>query len=200
MRSLALFDGSAQAWQSKDEFGLGASLLVAPVVTEGATARSVWLPPGTWFRVFGDVSDGPQTGTVDVTTPLEEIPVFARAGTVLVLLPANIETLVAAAPPVVDRAAVADDRELVVFLGTDGQFDEPGNLSYRLTGSAPPTGAVTWNGAALGACGTAPCGAVVGAHTATYDLVGPGTLVAGATQLAITGGAAGRKLHVTLRW
>ena len=52
--------------------------LVAPVTTEGATTRDVYLPPGsTWFDVWtGESHDGGQTVTVDA--PLGSPPVFSR--------------------------------------------------------------------------------------------------------------------------
>ena len=202
MRSLALLDNganSATAWQTKDEFGLGPSLLVAPIVTEGATSRSVFLPPGDWMRAFSD-APGRQHGTIDVQAALEEIPVFARTGTVLVMLPANIETLTPATAPVVDRAAVGDDREVHLFVGADGHFEE-GNLSYTLTGAVDLVGSVTWNGVTLSACGTVPCGTIDGAkQQAVFDTVGPGTLNAGTMQAVFTGGAADRKLHIVVHW
>lgn len=60
-----------------DQFLLGADLLVAPVVTEGASQREVVLPPGSWFHVWsGDEYTGPTTVTVDA--PIGAPPVFAR--------------------------------------------------------------------------------------------------------------------------
>lgn len=58
-----------------DEYLLGDALLVAPVVTEGATSREVYLPPGTWFHVFtGERFEG---GTHTVAAPLGTPPVFS---------------------------------------------------------------------------------------------------------------------------
>jgi alpha-glucosidase len=63
-----------------DQFMLGDELLVAPVVTEGATSREVYLPPGTWHHVWsGDTHEGPATITVDA--PIGEPPVFATTAT-----------------------------------------------------------------------------------------------------------------------
>lgn len=60
-----------------DQYLLGPDLLVAPVVEEGATERSVYLPPGTWFHVWtGDEYDGGQT--VEVDAPIGSPPVFSR--------------------------------------------------------------------------------------------------------------------------
>jgi alpha-glucosidase (family GH31 glycosyl hydrolase) len=60
-----------------DEYMLGSSLLVAPVVEGGAVSRSVYLPPGRWFDVWtGTGYDGGATITVDA--PLGSPPVFSK--------------------------------------------------------------------------------------------------------------------------
>lgn len=41
-------------WDVQDEFLLGESLLVAPVLVQGAQAREVILPEGTWYGFFDD--------------------------------------------------------------------------------------------------------------------------------------------------
>ena len=59
-----------------DQFMLGDSLLVAPVVEEGATTRSLYLPPGTWYHVWtGDTYEGGVTLTIDA--PIGSPPVFS---------------------------------------------------------------------------------------------------------------------------
>ena len=66
-----------EAWLVHDQFMLGSELLVAPVVTEGATTRRVYLPEGLWFHVWtGDTYDGPVW--VDVAAELGAPPVFSR--------------------------------------------------------------------------------------------------------------------------
>jgi alpha-D-xyloside xylohydrolase len=37
------------SWTIEDEYMFGASLLVAPLFTDSATSRRVYLPPGTWI-------------------------------------------------------------------------------------------------------------------------------------------------------
>jgi alpha-glucosidase len=65
------------------DFMLGPSLLVAPVLQEDATARTVYLPAGSdWFEASTDTR---HAGGLDVTVnaPLGRIPVFVRAGAVI---------------------------------------------------------------------------------------------------------------------
>jgi len=60
----------------EQEYMFGDTLLVAPVVEEGATTREVYLPAGMWFHVFtGDTYEGGQTITVNA--PLGTPAVFS---------------------------------------------------------------------------------------------------------------------------
>jgi sulfoquinovosidase len=60
-----------------DQFLLGETYLVAPVVTEHARSRRVYLPPGTWFHLWtGDRHEGGRT--IEVQAPLGTPPVFTR--------------------------------------------------------------------------------------------------------------------------
>ncbi len=62
----------------RDEFLLGTDTLVAPVVTRGATTRTVLLPPGAWTDGHGRPFDGPVEIEADV--PLDTLAVFNRVG------------------------------------------------------------------------------------------------------------------------
>ncbi len=67
-----------------DEFLLGNDLLVAPVLTQGATERSVILPPGDWFAWNTDeLYSGGQMASVPVE--LETTPIFVRSGAIVPL-------------------------------------------------------------------------------------------------------------------
>ncbi len=69
-----------------DEYLLGSDLLVAPVLTAGATNRHVYLPEGTWYDWH---SDEPLAGNsfVIAPTPMDRIPIYARAGAVIPMWP-----------------------------------------------------------------------------------------------------------------
>ncbi len=66
-----------------DCYLLGDSLLVAPVLQAGAVSRPVYLPSGSdWYDYWTSTRvTGGQT--IEVTAPLERLPLFVRAGSVL---------------------------------------------------------------------------------------------------------------------
>ncbi len=83
MRPLAWhYQDDPVAATAGDQFMLGPDLLVAPIVRQGAVARSVYLPRGTWFNFWnGERHEGGQH--VAAQAPLETIPVFVRAGAII---------------------------------------------------------------------------------------------------------------------
>jgi alpha-D-xyloside xylohydrolase len=79
MRPLFLgFPGDEACWDIADQFLLGEDLLVAPVITEGARERRVYLPAGADWRDAwtGETYAGGQWLTA--VAPLEIIPVYVR--------------------------------------------------------------------------------------------------------------------------
>jgi alpha-glucosidase (family GH31 glycosyl hydrolase) len=87
IRPLCLIDpADARGWAITDAYGYGPALWVAPVVDDGAREREVFLPRGRWIETWSgaEVSGG---GEVVVPTPLERIPVWVRAGSVVVSYP-----------------------------------------------------------------------------------------------------------------
>ncbi len=86
MRALPLdFPGDPKVADLRDEYMFGPALLVAPVTEQGATSRQVYLPAGAdWYNYWTDERlHGGQTLTVQA--PIETIPVFVRAGSILPL-------------------------------------------------------------------------------------------------------------------
>ena len=62
-----------------DQYLLGTDLLVAPVLEEGQTERTLYLPAGSWTHVWtGEAHDGP--GWVTVDAPIGEPPLFSLDG------------------------------------------------------------------------------------------------------------------------
>jgi alpha-D-xyloside xylohydrolase len=93
MRALVLLHPlDPDARRATDEYYLGPDLLVAPVVTAG-TQRSVHLPQGEWLDYW---SGARYTGPVDIVVdaPLDRIPLYVKAGTILPKIPEDVMTLV----------------------------------------------------------------------------------------------------------
>ncbi|MGJ8725721.1 MAG: glycoside hydrolase family 31 protein [Roseibacillus sp.] len=61
----------------KDQFVLGKSIIVAPVVKNGARQRNVILPEGEWKAENGQTYQGGQT--IEIKVPLERLPYFTRS-------------------------------------------------------------------------------------------------------------------------
>ena len=75
------------------EFLLGDRVLVAPVIVNRAREREVYFPPGEWVSYWdGKHFQGP--ARVKVPAPLEEIPLFVKAGTLVPEFDSPIDTLV----------------------------------------------------------------------------------------------------------
>ncbi len=66
----------------QDQFFLGDGLLVAPILQPGALARSVYLPRGEWFDFWTGVKY-PGGIHLCADAPLDKIPLFVRAGSIL---------------------------------------------------------------------------------------------------------------------
>ena len=106
-----------------DQFMLGPSLLVAPIVTEGATSRWVYMPNGaSWIHErTGTLSAG---GTwVPVLAGIDQIPVFVRDGSIIPRAPVAQST---AEQP-------RNRRSLDVYCGAPAAFDlyEDDGLSFE---------------------------------------------------------------------
>jgi len=166
-RALAYsYPSFSRGWSSMDQYMLGDRLIVAPIVEESATTRDVHLPPGEYFEfttgqhvVVSD--DTPVTASAAVG----EIPVFVPVGTMLVLLPPDVDTLAkGSAAGIVDLESVGADRELWLWPAGDDSFTEVSG------------GAYTWQGASL-AAGAVITSASQGGQTLTVQTDAEGAFV-----------------------
>ena len=84
LRALVMdWPNDAECHKIDDQFLVGPSLLAAPLFA-GQTGRSVYLPPGGWHDFW---SGAPLTGgkRIDVSQPIDRIPLFVRSNTLLPL-------------------------------------------------------------------------------------------------------------------
>jgi alpha-D-xyloside xylohydrolase len=95
-----------------DEYMFGSALLVAPVTEQGRVSREVYLPAGVdWYNFWtNERVRGGQTVTVDA--PIDIIPLFVRAGSILPL-----------GEPVESTNEVQRIATLRVYPGADADFD-----------------------------------------------------------------------------
>lgn len=83
MRPLAFeYPDDARYSSNSTEFKFGDGLLIAPVLWNGARTRSLRLPQGQWYDYWsGKQLQGGKDVTVDA--PLDRIPIFVKAGSVI---------------------------------------------------------------------------------------------------------------------
>jgi len=91
----------------------GQSLLVAPVTTPVVTEVPVYLPKSTgWYDFWtGEKVDGGQT--IQASAPLDQIPLFVRAGSILPVGKVIQHT----------QQQFMDTLEIRVYTGADARFD-----------------------------------------------------------------------------
>jgi oligosaccharide 4-alpha-D-glucosyltransferase len=83
MRPMLLEQGDdSNLLKATDQYMWGSALLVAPVLEPGAAKRTLYLPAGTWYRLYdlGRISGGQW---VEEPTTMERIPVFVKGGSFL---------------------------------------------------------------------------------------------------------------------
>jgi len=134
-------------WAVDDQYLVGESLLVAPVVA-GQSARNVYLPAGDWFD-FWSGTRHPGKQRLRVTPPLEQIPIFVKEGSILPLAEATLHT----ADPAAFRlhAQVYGDSPRPTVLYEDDGSWRPSLAEVTLTwDGARESGAVSRSGSGGG--------------------------------------------------
>ena len=133
------FRSDPLTWNDATQFMFGPALMVNPVLEAGATTRRVYLPKdSTWYDFWtGEKITGGKH--IEAPAPLERLPLYVRAGSILPLGP---------------EEEYADEKpngpiELRIFPGADGAFtlynDEGDNYNYEKGSHA--TTALTWSDA-----------------------------------------------------
>jgi len=125
MRGLVMdFRNDPKVYDIPDQYLFGPALMVSPVTQEGAQSRKVYLPAGTSWTDFWTGETMPGGQTVEAKAPMETLPLYVRAGSILPY-----------GPKVQSSADAADPLELRVYRGADGAFtlyeDEGDNYNYE---------------------------------------------------------------------
>lgn len=83
IQPIAVFDQfDKETLYRADEFLFGEDMLVCPVLEPNAPSRYVYLPEGLWYHYFtAEIFEGKKE--VVIPTPLDTLPLFVRAGSVI---------------------------------------------------------------------------------------------------------------------
>jgi alpha-D-xyloside xylohydrolase len=125
MRGLVMdFRTDTQAANIGDQFMFGRAFMVKPVTEPGAATTRLYLPDARWYDFWsGERVQGPKI--FDAASPLDRMPLYIRAGSILPLGP---EIHWSTEKP-------ADPIELRIYRGADGAFtlyeDENDNYNYE---------------------------------------------------------------------
>jgi alpha-D-xyloside xylohydrolase len=125
LRGLVMdFRNDPKVYNITDQYLFGPALLVNPVTQAGAQSRDVYLPAGTNWTDFWTGKTVPGGQTVTAQAPIETLPIYVRAG-----------SIVPYGPGVQSSADKADPIELRVYPGANGAFtlyeDEGDNYDYE---------------------------------------------------------------------
>jgi len=148
-----------------DEYMFGPALLVAPVTEQGRTSRDVYLPAGTdWYNFWtGKRVHGGQT--IAVSAPIDVLPLFVRAGSILPL-----------GTPVESTHDAQKIAKLRVYPGADADFDlyrddgttyayEKGDFEVSHLHWSDASAKLTHTGAAVGFASSTESVEIVGGNT-----------------------------------
>lgn len=75
-------EGDSQTYECNDEFMFGDSMLVAPVVVQGARRRMVYLPQGVWYDFWNYKKIEGGTWLI-AEAPLDHCPVYVKENSVI---------------------------------------------------------------------------------------------------------------------
>ena len=121
------YPGEENAYQYRYQYLLGDNLFVSPVIAKGNGAacvaeKSVWFPPNAkWYNLFsGEKFEGGQEVTVKAA--INEIPIFARAGTPIPMQPYTPRMTTTAIETLIVRCYPGESGESVLY-EDDGQTD-----------------------------------------------------------------------------
>lgn len=111
-----------QAVRRGDQYLWGRDILVAPVTTNAATSRRVYLPRGRWYDFWtNERHEGGRE--IDRAVDLETMPLFVRAGTILPLGPVKQFTTEAVDAPLTLLIYPGADAAATVYEDDGATFD-----------------------------------------------------------------------------
>ncbi|GAL61295.1 glycoside hydrolase family 31 protein [Algibacter lectus] len=118
------YPNDKNTWGIKDQFFFGESLMICNVTEYQQRQKEIYLPEGIWYN-FWTGKKVKATGKITIETPLDETPIFVKAGSILPI------------GPKVQFATelTKDPIEIVVYPGADGEyvvyFDDNESYNYE---------------------------------------------------------------------
>jgi alpha-D-xyloside xylohydrolase len=140
MRALFMdFPQDPEVRDIRDEYMFGPAFLVAPVVEKGQAGREVYLPKGPVWYDYWTGRKFPGGQRVNADAPLEVLPLFVRAGSII---PHGNE--------IPSTHAEQKEVELWVYPGADAQFDlyQDDGRTYEYEKGKFSLAQIRWNDAA----------------------------------------------------
>jgi alpha-glucosidase (family GH31 glycosyl hydrolase) len=125
MRAMVMqWPDDKNTWSIDDQYMFGDNIMVCPVLTKGASTRIVYFPKGDWYDFWsGEEIEGGQYKLVE--TPIEEMPLYVKAGGILPRQP-EMEYI---------GEKTVDPLTLQIFPGDSGSFtlfeDDGRSLDYQ---------------------------------------------------------------------
>ena len=135
IRPMALaYQNDIEAKKNEYQFMFGPDFLIAPVYKPG-NHRAVYLPEGNWIDFWsGNMIEGKKYIEADV--PLDKIPMYVQAGSIIPMLPDDIQTLVSRNPQMDNNIKSIDDRRILeVWPGSTGSMKTWEGISAILSQS-----------------------------------------------------------------
>lgn len=109
-------------WEIKDQFFFGSSILVSPIIEYKARSRALYLPDGDWYNYWtNEKLEGEKE--IVAKAPLNRMPLFIKAGTILPIGPKVQYTTQETNEPIKIKIYPGNDAEYTLYLDDNKSFD-----------------------------------------------------------------------------
>ncbi|MGH9511167.1 MAG: glycoside hydrolase family 31 protein [Terriglobales bacterium] len=123
MRPLVMdFRTDVRAQNVGDQFMYGPAFLVNPVTEPAATTRNLYLPQSKWYDFWSGASlDGGRA--IDAEAPLDRLPLYVRAGSIVPMGPDEEWSTEKAADPIELRIYPGSDADFTLYEDENDAYD-----------------------------------------------------------------------------
>jgi alpha-glucosidase (family GH31 glycosyl hydrolase) len=116
-----VFQADSEARKNIYQFMFGENILVAPIYQQG-NHRTVYMPEGEWIDFWsGEKIIGKKY--IEVNAQLDKIPLYVKSGSIIPLIPDDVQTLVYKNSKMADSIMSLDDRRILqIWPGKNGSL------------------------------------------------------------------------------